>query len=209
MSLSKYTYIIGAGHGGIIDGVYQTAGKRSPQKVKSIDSVLYEGVNNRDNARRLVQAIEQVGGNAVNLIDSEKDIKLNERSRRVNELSRKQDCIYLDLHSDGFGNGREWHSANGFTIFHYRMASFTSVRVAKNISSNLETRLSGKMRNRGVKSANFHALRTTNCPAVLLELGFHTNEKEAEYILTDDFKDRAIRGIVDGLIDFEKALEVP
>ena len=39
--MSQYTWLLDPGHGGIIDGVYQTAGKRSPKFPDG--SVLYEG----------------------------------------------------------------------------------------------------------------------------------------------------------------------
>ena len=200
------TYIIGAGHGGMIDGIYQTSGKRSPKPLRSTGEFLFEGVNNRDNARRLVEELEKNGIKAVNLIDTEKDVFLNVRSNMVNNLARGEKCVYIDLHSDGFGTGKDWHTAHGFTVFHYTHASRDSIKIAKSVSKNLGIRLDGSMRNRGVKSANFHALRTTNCPAILLELGFHTNESVAEYILTEEFKTKAIRGIVDGIVDFENNL---
>ena len=42
--MSKYLYIFDPGHGGLVDGKYQTAGKRSPKFADG--KVLFEGVNN-------------------------------------------------------------------------------------------------------------------------------------------------------------------
>lgn len=200
-------YIIGAGHGGVVEGKYQTRGKRSPKPLKSTGKHLYEGVNNRDNAKRLVNELTKRGLYAIELIKTEKDTPLKERAQMVNKYCKTQKCVYIDLHSDGFGNGKEWHTANGFSVFVYTKASVNSKNLASDVSYNLESRLYGSMRNRGVKKANFHALRETNCPAILIEGGFHTNEKEAEYILTDKFKTKFIRGIVDGVTDYHKSIK--
>ena len=51
--MSKYTWLLDPGHGGIIDGVYQTAGKRSPKFPDG--SVLYEGEFNRDVVGRIIK----------------------------------------------------------------------------------------------------------------------------------------------------------
>jgi len=202
--MNKTLYIVGAGHGGMINGVYQTAGKRSPKPLKSTGKPLYEGVNNRDNARLLVAELTKQGFEAFNLINVETDVPLTQRSNAVNSLCKGRKCVYIDLHSDGFGDGKNWHDANGFSVFHYTKASAASKAIAKAVSESLSVRLNGSMRNRGIKAANFHSLRETNCVAILIEGGFHTNEKEAEYILTDEFKSKFIRGIVDGIINYEK-----
>lgn len=202
--MNKTLYIIGAGHGGMINGVYQTAGKRSPKPLKSTGKPLFEGVNNRDNARLLVAELDKNGFNTVNLVLSEKDIPLSERIKSVNNYCKTNKCVFIDLHSDGFGDGKNWHDANGFTVFHYTKASVASKSIAKHVCESLGVRLNGSMKNRGVKAGNFAVIRETNCPAILIEGGFHTNKNEAEYILTDEFKAKFIRGIVDGIINYEK-----
>jgi len=50
--MSHYTWLLDPGHGGIIDGIYQTAGKRSP--LFPDGSVLYEGEFNRDIVRMIM-----------------------------------------------------------------------------------------------------------------------------------------------------------
>ena len=50
--MSKYIWLLDPGHGGLIDGVYQTRGKRSPPFADG--SILYEGVFNRDVVSRIL-----------------------------------------------------------------------------------------------------------------------------------------------------------
>ena len=97
--MSKYLYIIDYGHGGVIDGKYQTAGKRSPKfNDRSFPNgkpfVLYEGVSNRVNAKMLMNALNRLNIDNVDIVNSDKDISLRERVRRANELNRKRKCIY-------------------------------------------------------------------------------------------------------------------
>lgn len=52
---------------------------------------------------------------------------------------------------------------------------------------------------RGVKEANFHVLRETDCTAVLVELAFISNEGDAELLRNrqDDFARAIARGVTD------------
>ena len=52
------TVILDAGHGGIIAGEYQTAGKRSP--VWSDGTILYEGEFNRAIKARVIERLSAV-----------------------------------------------------------------------------------------------------------------------------------------------------
>ena len=73
-SESKYLWIFDNGHGGIIDGVYQTSGKRSP--IWPDGEVLYEGEFNRSIVDRLVKKCKSNNIDCVNLIDTQEDVPL-------------------------------------------------------------------------------------------------------------------------------------
>ena len=67
---SKYIWLFDNGHGGIIDGVYQTAGKRSPYWPDG--EILYEGEFNRGIVNRLMKLCTDAGIECVNLVDTHK-----------------------------------------------------------------------------------------------------------------------------------------
>lgn len=60
-----------------------------------------------------------------------------------------------------------------------------------------------KGNDRGVKQANFYVLRGAFMPAVLIELGFITNEKEEQLLANDEYQARLARTIFEGLKRFK------
>lgn len=59
-----------------------------------------------------------------------------------------------------------------------------------------------KMKNRGVKHGNFHVIRETEVPAVLLELGFITNDEDREKLMTDEYRELFAKAITQGIINY-------
>ena len=201
--MSKVLYIFGAGHGGINPDTnkYVTAGKRSPKE--NGKTLIFEGVNNRDNVKRIIEQMQASGLECVDIVNDWRDVSLGERTRRINKLAKTRKCVFISVHSDGAGNGVDWHSASGIGVFKYTKCSRNSSRLAKYMHQELTCNFHGVAKDRGVRSANFHMLRETNCPAVLLELGFHTNLEEAKRMLTEDWKQRVTKAVVDACSIYE------
>ena len=97
---SKNLYIFDNGHGGIIDGVYQTAGKRSP--VWPDGQVLYEGVFNRAIVDRLMVLCKANNIDAINLVDTQEDVPLSYRTDKANSMAKSSNkpCIYVSIHAN-------------------------------------------------------------------------------------------------------------
>jgi len=77
-----------------------------------------------------------------------------------------------------------------------------SMLLAEYIQSGLEHRVDSKSKNRGVKGAFFYVLKESKMPAVLVEIGFVTNEEEAVLLQQSDYQKRIARGISDGVEEF-------
>lgn len=195
--------IIDPGHGGIspFNNEYVTKGKRSPMFDNG--SVLYEGVNNRDNAKRIYDVLKAKGYDVVMLVDGWQDVPLRDRANKEHLLATK-DSILISIHSDGFGNGIDWHSANGIGVFIYNNASKKAQKLADSMNNSLICNFEGVAKNRGIKKANFAILRDTLSPAVLLELGFHTNKEEAQKMLTEEWKELVVKSVVEAIEEYEK-----
>ena len=205
---SNYLWIFDNGHGGIIDGVYQTAGKRSP--VWPDGEILYEGEFNRSIVNRLMKLCTDAGIECVNLVDTQEDVSLSNRTEKANDIYRQQkdkdgkDCIYVSVHANGFGE----EQANGWSVY-------TSEGETK--SDKIATILAGKaaaefpdeyMRKDTSdgdvdKEANFWVLRKTVMPAILSENFFMTNSSNChKYLLSEEGRDRIAK------IHFEMIQEV-
>ena len=80
-----------------------------------------------------------------------------------------------------------------------------SMLLAEYIQSGLEHRVGSESKARGVKGAFFYVLKESKMPAVLVEIGFVTNEEEAVLLQQSDYQKRIARGISDGVEEFIKA----
>lgn len=175
----SYIIVLDAGHGGIINGVYQTAGKRSP--IWEDGSVYYEGVGNREIVKKLTERLEADGIEVYNSNPTNYDIPLGTRAKNINaQIRANKDKKYIgvSVHSNGFSK----ESAKGWSVYTYNKASIDSHKLA-NLSAESMTKEFPDRRLRGKKSANFYILKNTICPFVLTENFFHTNRYECQNIL--------------------------
>ena len=203
--MSKYLYIFDSGHGGQYpkghdrEGEYVTPGKRM---VKD-DVVFYEGVNNRDNVKRIIEGMEKAQLEAIDIVNDWRDVPLNERVRRANELSRGRKCVYISIHSDANSNGKEWNQASGIGTYLYEKGSKASNDLAKYMNQELVCNFHGIAKDRKIKKCAFYVVRNTSMPACLLELGFHTNKDEVKLMVGENWKARVVKSVVDACQIFE------
>tara|TARA_R100000008_G_scaffold77167_1_gene57467 strand:- start:558 stop:1175 length:618 start_codon:yes stop_codon:yes gene_type:complete len=186
--MSRYTWLLDPGHGGIIDGVYQTAGKRSPKFPDG--SVLYEGEFNRDVVGRIIKLCHDHQINCINLVDTQEDLSLRHRVSKANLFHKEnRNSIYVSVHANAFGSGKEFNQAKGICCFHHYRS-----KTGKKLAESLQKWLADltTFRNRGIRSndtwANFYVLRKTHMPAVLSENGFMTNFDDAIALMDPDVR---------------------
>lgn len=55
---------------------------------------------------------------------------------------------------------------------------------------------------RGVKNENFYVLRMTNCPAVLVEMAFISNEEDEKILTDQNMQDQFAGAIARGITDY-------
>ena len=192
-SNSKYLYIFDNGHGGIIDGVYQTAGKRSP--IWDDGTQLFEGEFNRAIVKRLMKLCNDANIDCVNLVDTNVDVPLSTRTAQANEIYRNTDkpCIYISIHANGFteesANGWSCYTSEGETqsdsiatiLYEKAEAEFPDEYIRKDTYSDGDVD----------KEANFWVLAKTAMPAILSENFFMTNYDNChKYLMTEEGRDR-------------------
>lgn len=206
--MSKYLYLFDPGHGGLLNGSYPTPGKRSPKFDDG--TVLYEGVNNRDNVRRIMNQLTQMGIECRDIVNSNSDIPLSKRVQDANELNKTRKCIYISVHSDAAGDGTLWNAASGISVYTSPGQTKSDIFAALVIDA-LEEQFTNSVKlrkdntdNDEDKEENFYVLKETSMPAVLLELGFHTNKDESKRMLTDEWKNKIVSSVVTSIQKWER-----
>lgn len=193
---SNYLWIFDNGHGGMIDGVYQTPGKRSP--VWPDGTQLFEGEFNRAIVDRLVVLCKANGIDYVNLVDTPEDVLLSERTSKANSIAKASEkpCIYVSIHADAFSD----ESANGWSVYTSPgttksdgIATILFEKAAREFTG--EYMRSDKYSDGDVdKEAKFTVLMDTNMPAILSENFFMTNSSNChKYLLPEDGRDRVAK----------------
>ncbi len=184
------TVILDFGHGGVLNGGYQTVGKRSP--VWKNGTQYFEGVGNRIIGNHVVEGLALLNIPFLIVSDQQNDNSLDNRCIRANHFYNtvSKDCFLVSLHSNA-GGGR------GSEFYHYK-GSKKGREVAMAFSHAYSAQYREPFTNRGVKTANFQMLRDTKMPSVLLEYFFMDNEYECQNILMSD---SGRRGIAQNIIN--------
>ena len=82
-----------------------------------------------------------------------------------------------------------------------------SVVLAQRLLDGLETGLAGVARNRGIREESWYVVRNTRMPAALVELGFVTNQDEAERLTQADYLRRLAGALYSGVEAFVEWFE--
>ena len=204
--MGDYLWLLDNGHGGIIDGEYQTKGKRSP--LWSDNRQLFEGEFNRAIVARLIELMTPAGIHYVNLSPEHEDVPLKERARRANEIYSKQnidvrECILLSIHSNaGGGSGYEVYTSKGET----RSDLVATIFFNKFAQAFPLSRMRTCMVDGDVdKEANYTVLTDTHMPAILTESFFYDNEEECKnFLMTKKGRDRIASAHFDAIMDIER-----
>ena len=184
--------ILDNGHGGVIGGEYQTAGKRSPKWAKG---VLYEGMFNRWVVNRVIEKLDKKGIPYFHISPELTDVSLAARDNRADKIyAANRNTYILSIHANG-GGGK---GIEGFTT----VGETKSDAIAETFLCNLENDLQDqKMRfdtsdGDRDKEINFYILREPTAPAFLLECGFMDNQADYNNLWDKDYLSRLVDSIV-------------
>ena len=186
--MSKYIWLLDAGHGGMKDGKYTTA----PAKMHVFEDGLtfYEGVNNRAIVSKLVGLLDNAGIEYTLVFDPQLDTPLKDRVSIANRLYKEQKLpVYLSIHSDAMPDGAHG-KGSGFSVFTSK-GQTRSDRVAEVFCKTYQSELPQFKFRKDLadgdtdKEENFYVLRKTHGPALLVENLFFDNRKEAEFLLSE------------------------
>jgi len=195
MKTSEILVIVNDGHGNETKYGYKTTPKFED------GTFIRENAFNHATKVLLIEQLKQHGFNVYDVSPERSDTPLETRTDRANDEMKKdkyEAYIYISIHFNSMGI--VWNDkAGGIETYHYP-TSTEGKKLAKAIHNQL---LKGTdLKDRGVKTANFHELRETNMYAVLLELGFMSNHVEANLMLNVAYQQECVIEIVKGVCDY-------
>lgn len=119
-------------------------------------------------------------------------VGLSERALIANQA--KAD-LFVSIHC----NSAPSASANGMEVYVHTTRSAASTRAAHAIYDRLLP--ASGLRGRGVKANDYAVLRETVMPAVLVELGFVSNDGDRAKLISEDWQNRAAEAITSGIME--------
>ncbi|WP_051485021.1 N-acetylmuramoyl-L-alanine amidase [Cloacibacillus evryensis] len=115
---------------------------------------------------------------------------------RTDYANRSKADILVSIHC----NSATSEKANGVEVYTHTSQSDRSVAAASAIYKKLLA--ASGMAGRGIKAANYHVLRETKKPAVLVELGFISNAADREKLTSAAWQEKAAAAIAAGIKEY-------
>ncbi|GAB0169859.1 N-acetylmuramoyl-L-alanine amidase [Lysinibacillus sp. CTST325] len=190
LRLSGKTIVIDPGHGGRDKG---TEGKFLGTIEKNLNLKVAQNIKKELEDRTDAKVI----------LTREHDTSLlpetnqkEELQTRVNVAKDHSADLYISIHHDAF----EDTNVKGITT-HYGANKRKDKQLAKIVQKSIFNKKIDT-RDRGVQGSDFLVLRANSSPAILIELGFTSNEDDERRMNSPEFQAKTQLGIVDGIIEY-------
>lgn len=162
--ISGFLVVLDAGHGGYDPG--------------SVVGGIKEKDINLQIADKLKELLEARGIAVILTRQGDVPLALEERTACANNHNAQ---LFVSVHCNFYDDDT---SVRGFEAFYYQDEQAKSLATA--ITSDLAA--TGQVKTRNVKKDSFVVLKNTTMPAILLEMGFLTNEAERQKLCTDEYQ---------------------
>ncbi len=207
ITASKFWILLDNGHG------TDTKGKASPKFEDG--RKMYECEFSRDIVKRISEELTKLKINYKIVVPELNDIALSTRANRVNRYCQKygkNNCLLISVHANASGNGDEWKSARGWSVWTTK-GKTKSDQYADLFYKEAEKLLPlyGMTLRKDSSDgdydyeSNFTILQKSWCPAILTENLFQDNKIDCEFLMSDKGRNviaqihvNAIKKIIDG-----------
>lgn len=122
--------------------------------------------------------------------------------KRVQIANKAKASLFVSIHF----NASKSVEAQGIEVFYYNSDEMWRSRASQRLAGCILGRVIDQTdgTSRGVKHGNFHVIRETDMPAVLVEGGFITNQTERNRLKDRSYLDRIAVGIAQGVDKYLK-----
>lgn len=173
----KMTIVIDAGHGGKDHGA--KINEELESKIVESLAKKIKALNVNDNIKIVL------------LREDDSFVSLSDRVNKVNEINPD---LLISLHLNTSKNSSE-NGVNAYVSSQnefYEKSLETANKLIDNISNN-------NLAKGGVKDANLYIVKNSKCPAVMLEVGYLSNENDKAYITSENGKNEIANRILEFL----------
>lgn len=174
--IDKKVVVIDPGHGGSDPGATRA---NDQEKTLTIDI-----------ANKVVRNLKKHGAVVYMTRSDDTFVSLSDR---VDFSNNKAPDLFVSIHI----NACEQASVHGVETHYYKD---DSLDLAKYIHKSIMA--SSNQPNRGVFKSRFYVIRHTTAPAILLELGFISNEAEREMLKDPHYQEKVAESITEGIINY-------
>lgn len=176
---NKTLIMLDAGHGGVDYG--------------AIRSGINEKDINLDVAKRVQSILERKGYNVLLTREADETLSLQER---VDLAEKAEPEIFVSVHV----NASEKPEITGMETHYYHDYSKDLAEVIqKNMTNTIKT-----SPNRGLFKSKFYVINHTTMPAVLVEIGFISNDDERTQLIGEKRKQKTAEAIAEGIENYFK-----
>jgi len=172
---SKKTIVIDAGHGGEDTGA-QIGAEQEKKIVENIAKKISR-LNSKDEIEIIL------------LRNDDSFVELSERVAKINKINPS---LVISLHVNSSKNLNQ----NGVNAYVSKQNGF--YEKSKESAENLVDKISNEKLAKGeVKDANYYVLKNSKCPALLVEIGYLTNENDRNYLVSENGQNEIANKIVE------------
>jgi N-acetylmuramoyl-L-alanine amidase len=140
----------------------------------------------------LAGILRRKGHDVIMTRQEDRYIELESRAAIAN---RRRADLFVSIHADSIADP----SVQGFTVYIAHGASRQSESIARAIERAMKTTGS---QSRGIRRRDLRVLVKTTGPAVLIELGYLSNRREARKLQDDAYQNRLAIAIAAGIGDY-------
>lgn len=178
--LKKTLVVLDPGHGGFALGAHVGKIREKTLALKT--------------AQKVQKLLRKKGYRVVMTRTNDTFIALEKRAKIANRTKCK---LFVSIHY----NAHHDSSVKGLEVFYYKKGSKWRAKRSKKAAEKVLGRLVKKTHgySRGIKHGNFHVLRETTMPAILVEGGFITHDKERSELAQDSHLNQIAEAIVSGI----------
>lgn len=151
---------------------------------------------NLEISKILKEKLETNGANVIMTREDDSFVGLNDRVEIANKNNAQ---IFISIHNNALPDSAAHLKSTGSETYYFYQQS---KELAKDVVESLAKETGFK--NNGAKAQSFAVVRNTNCPAILVEVGYIINPEDNAKLIDKNYQNKIAEAILHGLENYLK-----